>query len=154
MNEPAPHVMVVEARFYEDIADALLQGAVGALDAAGATYESVAVPGALEVPAAIAMALEAERAQGHRRFDGYVALGCVIRGETTHYDYVCGESARGLQTLAIDHALPVANGILTCETRDQALDRARTDRRDKGGVAARACLDMIALKASFGPSRS
>jgi len=154
MNEPAPHVMVVEARFYEDVADALLEGAVAALDAAGATYETVVVPGALEVPAAIAMALQAERAQGSRRFDGYVALGCVIRGETTHYDYVCGESARGLQTLAIDHALPVANGILTCENRDQAMDRARTDRRDKGGVAARACLEMIVLKASLGPSAS
>jgi len=154
MSETAPHVMVVEARFYEDVADALREGAVGALEAAGATYESFAVPGALEAPAAIAMALDAERAQGRRRFDGYVALGCVIRGETTHYDYVCGESARGLQSLAIEHALPVANGILTCENRDQAMDRARKDRRDKGGVAVRTCLEMIALKASLGQSRS
>lgn len=153
MTKTAPHIMVIEARFYEDVADALLEGAAGALDAAGATYESVVVPGALEAPAAIAMALQAERAQGRRRFDGYVALGCVIRGETTHYDYVCGESARGLQTLAIDHALPVANGILTCENREQAMDRARTDRRDKGGVAAKACLAMIALKAGLESSQ-
>ncbi len=153
MNETAPHVLVVEARFYADIADALMKGATEALQAAGASYEPVAVPGALEIPAAIAMAVAAERANG-RRFDGYIALGCVIRGETTHYDYVCGESARGLQTLAIDHALPIANGILTCENRDQAMDRALTDRRNKGGVAANACLEMIALKAALGSSTS
>jgi len=153
MDKTAPRILVVEGRFYEDIGDALLEGAVRVLDAAGATYERISVPGALEVPAAIAMALDAERADGNRRFDGYVALGCVIRGETTHYDYVCIESARGLQMLAIEHALPVANGILTCENREQALGRARIDKRDKGGVAAKACLDMIDLKASFGPSR-
>jgi len=153
MNKTAPRILVVEGRFYEDIGDALLEGAVRVLDAAGATYETIRVPGALEIPAAIAMALDAERADGTRRFDGYVALGCVIRGETTHYDYVCIESARGLQTLAIEHALPVANGILTCENREQALDRARIDKRDKGGDAAKACLDMIDLKASFGSSR-
>ena len=153
MSVAAPHVMVIDARFYDDVGEELMKGAVAALEAAGATYETVVVPGALEAPAAIAMAVEAGRSPAGRPVDGFVALGCVIRGETTHYDYVCGESARGLQTLAIDHALPVSNGILTCEDREQAMDRARTDRRDKGGVAARACLDMIALKASLGSSR-
>ena len=149
MSRSAPHVMVVEARFYEDIADELAKGALAVLDAAGATYQRVTVPGALEAPAAIVFSLDG-RPETDRRFDGYVVLGCVIRGETTHYDYVCSESARGLQTVALDHSLPIANGILTCENHAQAMDRARSDKRDKGGAVARACLDMIDLKASFG----
>ena len=136
-----PHVMIVEARFYEDIADELVRGAMGALEAAGATWQRFAVPGALEIPAAIGFAHT-----GESGFDGYVALGCVIRGETTHYDYVCTESARGLQDLAVRHALAIGYGILTVENDDQAWARARVEVGNKGGDAARACLAMIELK--------
>lgn len=141
-GEPAPHIMIVEARFYEDIADELVRGAVRALDGAGASYERFQVPGAFEIPAAIAMA----HAENPARFDGYLALGCVIRGETSHYDYVCGESARGLQDLAVNHGIAIGYGILTVDSQEQAQERASRDRRDKGGVVASACLDMIALK--------
>jgi 6,7-dimethyl-8-ribityllumazine synthase len=138
-----PHVLVVEARFYDDISDALIEGARKALDAAGASFERVAVPGALEIPAAIKFA------HGAARFDGYVALGCVIRGETTHYDTVCEQSAGGLQLLAVHLGLAIGNGILTVENEDQAFARARVDGQDKGGGAARAALAMIALKRHF-----
>lgn len=139
-----PHIMVVEARFYEDLADELVRGALAALERAGATVERFAVPGAFEIPAAIRFAVDA--GQGRRPFDGYVALGCVIRGETTHYDYVCEESARGLQDLALKFALPIGYGILTVENEEQAWERARVERGNKGGAAAEACLAMIALK--------
>ena len=144
-----PHLLIIEARFYDDIADELLRGAVGALERAGATYERVTVPGALEIPAALAMALEAVE-QGRADYDGYVALGCVIRGETTHYETVADESARGLMDLAIDEALAVGNGILTVENEEQAWARARVDDKNKGGAAAEAALRMIALSARFG----
>lgn len=145
-----PHIMVIEARFYDDISDALLDGATRALDAAGATYERFTVPGALEIPAAIMFAVRSlDFSTVQRRFDGYVALGCVIRGETTHYDTVCNESARGLQDLAIRHTLAIGNGIITTENEAQAWERARFDRLDKGGGAARAALDMIELKRRF-----
>ncbi len=136
-----PHVMIVEARFYEDIADELVRGAMGALEAAGATWKRFAVPGAFEIPAAIGFAHT-----GESGFDGYVALGCVIRGETTHYDYVCTESARGLQDLAVRHGLAIGYGILTVENDDQAWARARVEVGNKGGDAARACLAMIELR--------
>jgi 6,7-dimethyl-8-ribityllumazine synthase len=146
----APHVMIVEARFYEDIADELVKGAVRALDAAGATYDRYEVPGAFEIPGAIKFAFRASQIDKTRRpFDGYVALGCVIRGETTHYDYVCEESARGLQDLALQHDLAIGYGILTVEDDEQAWARAAIDETDKGGVAARACLAMIDLKRHF-----
>lgn len=137
-----PHVMIVEARFYEDIADELYRGAVSALESAGAVHERFEVPGAFEIPAAIAFAAQVDPG----RFDGYVALGCVIRGETTHYDYVCGESARGLQDLAVGQGLAIGYGILTVENREQAWARAAVDRKDKGADAANACLHMIALR--------
>ncbi len=141
-------VLIVEARFYEGIADALTAGATAALDEAGVAYERVAVPGAFEIPAAIALAWRAGAG-----FDGAVALGCVIRGETTHYDYVCGESARALQNLAVDEGVPIGYGILTCETGAQAHTRADPAQKDKGGEAARACLEMIALRRRFaGPA--
>jgi 6,7-dimethyl-8-ribityllumazine synthase len=147
----APHIMIVEARYYAPISDELARGAIAALDAAGASYERFAVPGAFEIPAAIRFAVEAQR-RGARaaRFDGYVALGCVIRGETTHYDYVCGESARGLQDLALTHTLAIGFGILTVENEAQALARGRVDRKNKGGEAANACLAMIELQRHFG----
>lgn len=146
----APHVMIVEARFYEDIADELVKGAMAVLEAAGATFERFAVPGTFEIPTAITYAVRSmDFYAGRRRFDGYVALGCVIRGETTHYDYVCGESARKLADLSCQYALAMGYGILTVENGDQAWERARTDRKNKGGDAARACLDMVELKRHF-----
>jgi 6,7-dimethyl-8-ribityllumazine synthase len=147
----APHIMIVEARYYAHIADELARGAIAALDAGGASYERFTVPGAFEIPAAIRFAVEAQR-RGAReaRFDGYVALGCVIRGETTHYDYVCSESARGLQELALTYALAIGFGILTVESEAQALARGRVDKKNKGGEAANACLAMIDLQRHFG----
>jgi 6,7-dimethyl-8-ribityllumazine synthase len=145
------HVLIVEARFYPDIADEMLKGAVAALEAAGATHETVSVPGTFEIPAAIRFASEAWKGgKLVRPFDGYVALGCVIRGETTHYDYVCVESARGLQDLAFREGLAIGYGILTVENADQAWARAKRDRKNKGGDAAKACLAMIAIKRRFG----
>jgi len=141
MADNRVHVLVVEARFYETISDELARGAVAALDEAGATYERVEVAGALEIPAAIAIAHA-----GAVAYDGYVALGCVIRGETSHYDIVAGESARALMDLAVGHRLAIGNGILTVENGAQALVRAKVAEKNKGGFAATACLDMIALK--------
>jgi 6,7-dimethyl-8-ribityllumazine synthase len=145
----APHVAIVEARFYEDISDELAAGALAALRAAGATLERFAVPGALEVPAAVAI-LARRPASAGRRFDGFVALGCVIRGETTHYDYVCGESARGLQDLAVRKGLAIGYGILTVENEEQAWARAKRDKGNKGADAANAALAMAAFKRSLG----
>ncbi|WP_407051674.1 6,7-dimethyl-8-ribityllumazine synthase [Methyloraptor flagellatus] len=139
------HVLIVEARFNAEIADALKAGAVAVLEQANVSHDVISVPGALEIPAAIAFALKAEDARG-RTYDGYVALGCVIRGETTHYDIVSNESSRALMDLAVDRCVPIGNGILTVENDDQAWDRARADRLDKGGGAAAACLAMIALR--------
>lgn len=138
-----PHLLIVEARFYDDLADELLAGAKAAL--APATFDVVTVPGALEIPAAIAMAMK-----GTKKYDGYVALGCVIRGETTHYDTVANESARGLMDLSVAFAAPIGNGILTVENDEQAWARAKRSGEDKGGFAARAALTMIALRAKFG----
>ena len=143
-----PHLLIIEARFYDDISDELLRGAVGALERAGATYERITVAGALEIPAAIAMALEAVD-EGTVEYDGYVALGCVIRGETSHYDIVAGESARGLMDLAMDEAIAIGNGVLTVENDQQAWARARVDGKNKGGFAADAALHMIALRERF-----
>lgn len=139
------HFLIVEARFYEALADAQMAGAIRALEGAGATYERVAVPGALEIPAAIAFAHT-----GTQHFDGYVALGCVIRGETTHYEIVCTESARALMDLTIAENLAIGNGILTVENEDQAWDRADQNRKDKGGGAAEAALAMVALREKLG----
>ncbi|MDZ4365245.1 6,7-dimethyl-8-ribityllumazine synthase [Brevundimonas sp.] len=144
MNE-APRVLIVEARFYDDLADALLDGATDALRALGATFDVVTVPGALEVPPAIALAEEAGRYPTAPRYDGYVALGCVIRGETYHFEIVSDQSAAGIMSLGIK-GLAIGNGILTVEDEDQAWARARISEGDKGGGAARACLDLIALR--------
>lgn len=147
----APHLMIVEARFYEDIADELLKGALAAVKTAGATYEKFSVPGAFEIPAAVQFAVRAQQLDpARKKFDGYVALGCVIRGETTHYDYVCGESARGLQDLALRHNIAIGYGILTVENEAQAWARGRVTEGDKGGTVTRACLDMIKMKRQFG----
>jgi 6,7-dimethyl-8-ribityllumazine synthase len=137
---PGARVLIVEARFYADINAMLLAGARAALGAAGAEVEHAVVPGALEVPPAIALA--------HRsgRFDAYVALGCVIRGETTHYDLVAGESSRGITDLGVREGALIGNGILTVENERQALVRADPRDQDKGGGAARAALHLLALR--------
>lgn len=139
------HVLVVEARFYDDIADALLAGATGHLEAAGATHDVVTVPGALELPATIAMLVETAALRGSP-YDAAVALGCVIRGETTHYEIVSEQSARGLMDLSVALRLPLGNGIITVETEAQAFARARVAKMDKGGGAAAAALAMLRLK--------
>jgi len=135
-------LLIVEARFYDHLNDLLLQGARAALEAAGHAHETVTVPGALEVPAAIALAAESGR------YDGFVALGVVIRGETYHFEIVAGESARGIMALTMD-GLAIGNGILTVENEAQALTRARPDEKDKGGEAAKAALAMLGLKTRF-----
>jgi 6,7-dimethyl-8-ribityllumazine synthase len=135
-------VLIVVAPFYRDIADALLAGARRALDAAGAAHETIEVPGALEIPTAITLASRPNA------FDGYVALGCVIRGETTHYETVCNDSSRGLTMLGLA-GVPVGNGILTVENHAQAVVRADPEAGDKGGGAADACLHLVAIARRF-----
>jgi 6,7-dimethyl-8-ribityllumazine synthase len=137
------HLLIVEARFYERICDELAKGAIAALERAGATYERVEVPGSLEVPGAIAIAAKT------LRFEGFVALGCVLRGETSHYDIVANESARGHVDLTMK-GLCIGNGILTCENEDQAMARARMSEMDKGGGAAEAALAMIRFRRMIG----
>ncbi len=139
------HVLIVESRFYANISDELLQGAARVLDAAGARYDRITVPGTLEIPAAIAIAMDAAR-QRREPYDGVVALGCVIQGQTYHFDIVSNESARALMDLAVKERLAIGNGILTVDNEAQAHARARADEGDKGGGAARAALTMIALK--------
>jgi 6,7-dimethyl-8-ribityllumazine synthase len=146
-----PHVLIVEARFYDDIADELAKGAIAALEAAGATYDRLEVPGAFELPGAIRMNIKAmELVGGRRRYDGYVALGCVIRGETSHYDYVCGECARGLMDLTLEYSLAIGFGVLTVENQEQAWARASMAQLNKGGTVANAALRMIEVKREFG----
>ena len=137
-------VLLIAAPFYEDITEQLVAGATGACEAAGVSVDVVEVPGALEIPAAIALAQ-----QGKSPYDAYVALGCVIRGETSHFDYVCGESARGLMDLSLK-GVPVGNGILTVENIKQARVRANVDEKNKGGDAANAALALLDLKRKFG----
>ncbi len=144
MAEEALRVLIVEARFYPELADALLSGAVRALTADGAEHHVASVSGALEVPGAIALAEEAGHRPAGVRYDGYVALGAVIRGETYHFEIVANESARGIMDLTVGKRLAIGNGILTTETDAQAWARAGAG--DKGGGAARACLEMIALR--------
>ena len=138
-------ILLVEARFYDDIADALLAGAMKVLKAARAEVERVTVPGSLEIPGAIAIALDA--AQSKRRpYEGVVALGCVIRGDTIHFEIVSEQSARGLMELSVARSLPIGNGIITVNTVSQAFARARIEEQDKGGEAARAALALVGLK--------
>jgi 6,7-dimethyl-8-ribityllumazine synthase len=136
-------ILIVEARFYDHLNDLLLEGARAALEDAGHAHETITVPGALEIPGAISLAAESGR------YEGFVALGVVIRGETYHFEIVAGESARGVMALTMD-GLAIGNGILTVENEAQALTRARPDEKDKGGEAAKAALAMMALKDRFG----
>jgi 6,7-dimethyl-8-ribityllumazine synthase len=138
-------ILIVEARYYDDLADALLTGAMVVLEKAGVEVERISVPGSLEIPGAIAIALEAARRK-RRPYDGIVALGCVIRGDTIHFEIVSQESARGLMALSMQHALPIGNGIITVNTQSQAFARARMQEMDKGGDAARAALAMVRVK--------
>ncbi len=141
----APHILIVEARFYDGIADALLKGAVAVLDEAGATYDRIAVPGALEIPGAIAMAMDSPKNK-KKPYDGVVALGCVIQGETYHFEIVSNESARGLMDLTVQRQFAIGNGILTVDTEAQAQARIGGAHGHKGEGAAKAALAMIALK--------
>jgi 6,7-dimethyl-8-ribityllumazine synthase len=145
----ALRMLIVEARFYDEISDALLRGARGVLDEAGVEYDSISVPGSLEIPAAIAFAVEAARSR-RRPYDGVVALGCVIRGETYHFELVSNESARGLMDLAVKEHIALGNGILTVENEAQAKARAGADKGNKGADAARAALVMAQLKRDLG----
>ncbi|MBL4875401.1 MAG: 6,7-dimethyl-8-ribityllumazine synthase [Cohaesibacteraceae bacterium] len=148
MADQTPHYLIVDARFYEDYADELYRGAIAEFDKIGATYSRVSVPGVLEIPAAISMALAAGE-EGGTIYDGFVALGVVIRGETTHYDIVCNESARALMDLAIDACIALGNGIQTVENVDQANARVNVKEKNKGGGAAIAALEMAALRRNF-----
>lgn len=149
MQDDKIRILVVEARFYSDLADELLKAATDVITAHGAIFDVVSVPGALEIPGAIALAEEAGHGPAGVAYDGYVALGTVIRGETYHFEIVSNESARGLMDLAVSKRLCIGNGILTVEDEDQAWARARASQGDKGGGAARAALEMIALKRQF-----
>lgn len=139
-----PTILIVTSPYYKEITDVMEAGARAVLSKAGYAAQTITVPGAFEIPAAIAFA------HTSRRFEGYVALGCVIRGETSHYDYVCGESARGLQDLALREHLAIGYGILTVENMEQAAVRAERTQGDKGGEAAKACLTMMAIKQLYG----
>ncbi|MDP8916392.1 MAG: 6,7-dimethyl-8-ribityllumazine synthase [Pseudomonadota bacterium] len=146
MADTPLRILIVEARFYDDLADELLNGAREALGAFGAEHDVVTVPGALEIPAAIAFAEEGGHRPAGVRYDGYVALGTVIRGETHHFEIVANESARGIMDLTVGKRLAVGNGIVTVEDEAQAWARARVSEGDKGGFAAHAAMAMIALR--------
>jgi 6,7-dimethyl-8-ribityllumazine synthase len=145
-----PHVLIIEARFYDEIADALMAGATAALKKAGATGDVVTVPGILEIPAAAMLAFH-PKSTARRSYDGFIALGCAVKGETDHYEYVCRESMAGVSRVSLDLGLASGNGILTCPTWELAVARADPKGADDvGGRAARACLRMIELKRGFG----
>jgi 6,7-dimethyl-8-ribityllumazine synthase len=155
-NSPPPQVkarvLIVEGRFYDAISDALAAGAIAALEAQGASYDRIAVPGALEIPQVLAQAVAAgliPRSAPKAQWDGAVALGCVIRGETAHYDIVCQNANHWLMEIAMHDAVPVGNGILTVDTEEQAFERARGGANGKGGDAARACLALIELARAY-----
>ena len=140
-------VMIAEGRFYEDIADELAKGAIAVLDEAGVPYIRIAVPGAFEVPAAIHFAIRSmEVGAARRRYAGFVALGCVIRGETDHYEHICREASRALMDLTTTHGIAMGFGVLTCDSYEQAWTRASPDEGNKGADAARACLAMMEIK--------
>jgi 6,7-dimethyl-8-ribityllumazine synthase len=149
VRKKGARVLIVEARYYDDIADALLAGAMKALNEAGAEVEVVSVPGALEIPSAIAIAIDAAHRR-RRRYDAAVALGCVIRGETLHFEIVSQQSARGLMEVGMAERFPIGNGIITVDTEAQAWARARMAEQDKGGDAARAALALFSVKQKYG----
>ncbi|MGB1361086.1 MAG: 6,7-dimethyl-8-ribityllumazine synthase [Alphaproteobacteria bacterium] len=138
-------VLIIEARFYDDIHDMMLEGAKATFDKHNVEYDIITIRGALEIPAVVKMAHQSKK----YNYDGYLCLGCVIRGETTHYDYVCQESCRGIMDLSLEHDIAIANGILTVENKDQAIARADIKQKNKGGFCADVVLDMITLKNKF-----
>ena len=146
MQEDKIRVLIVEGRFYSDLSEELLSGAKAALEAYGAEYDVITVPGALEIPAVIAIADEAGHGPAGVSYDGYVALGVVIRGETYHFEIVSNETARGIMDLVVNRKLAIGNGVLTVEDEEQAWARARISEGDKGGGAAHAALEVIAIK--------
>lgn len=147
MNANRPTVLIVEARFYEDIADELALGATRVLDEAGLNYERITVPGVFEIPAAMEMARHAATESPLLAdYVGFISLGCVIRGQTDHYDHICREVSRALMDFAVTHHAPHGFGVLTCENQDQARERADAGGRDIGGRAAHACLHMMSIK--------
>lgn len=135
------NILIIEACFYQDIATLLREGAIDVLNKQGHKYETVTVPGALEIPAALNFLISSKK-----NYDAYVVLGCVIRGETSHYDIVCNESARGIYDLVLKHKLALGNSILTVENKDQAITRADPQKKNKGGDAAKAALHMLGLR--------
>ncbi|MFD2234259.1 6,7-dimethyl-8-ribityllumazine synthase [Phaeospirillum tilakii] len=143
-------ILILEARFYDHLADGLLAGARAELDSAGHAHDLVTVPGIFELPAALAFHLAAAERGGAPRYDGFIVLGCAIRGETDHYHHIATECERGLTDLAVGHRLALGNGVLTCHDEAQAQNRADPARRNFGGQAARACLRMLALKRDLG----
>lgn len=144
-------ILIVESRFYEEITDNLVKGAVRALTEKGAGYKRVIVPGILEIPGAIRFAIRAmEMRATDERYSGYIALGCAIKGETDHYENVCTQAFQGIQNMTLQYSLALGNGILTVRNKAQAMERAMPDRRDFGGQAARACLRMIDIKQDLG----
>ena len=146
-----PNIVLIEARFYEDISDQLAEGAIAAIEAAGGVVHRIVVPGILEIPAALQFAIEGKgNPDTGRMFDGGVVLGCAIKGETHHYEHVCTESMRGTQDVALAHGFPVGNGILTCPTKPLAEERADVNRKNFGGKAAEACLRLIELRIQLG----
>jgi 6,7-dimethyl-8-ribityllumazine synthase len=144
MSHISPHILIVSADFYPDITSELLTGAKAELKRMDATFDEIKVPGAFEIPAAINYAIQS------RKYHGYIALGCVIRGETTHYDYVCSESARGIMDLALTQNAAIGYGILTVENKEQAMVRAKVGEGNKGRDAVEACLQLIAIKNRLG----
>jgi len=144
-------ILIVESRFYEDITDNLVKGAVRELQAVGAGFKRVIVPGILEIPSAIRYAVRAmEMRATDERYSGYITLGCAIKGETDHYDHVCREAFAGVQNLSLQYTLAIGNGILTVHDKAQAMERAMPEKRNFGGQAARACLRMIDIKKDLG----
>jgi 6,7-dimethyl-8-ribityllumazine synthase len=150
MTEEKSCVLIVEARFYEDIADELAKGAVAVLEDAGVAYRRVSVPGTFEIPAAIRFALRSMEAHAlSQDFAGFISLGCVIRGETDHYDHICRETSRALMDLSVEQGIAHGFGVLTCENQEQAWARAAVDQKNKGADAAIACLRMMDLQREF-----
>jgi len=149
MRAEQPHILIIDAPYYKDITEELLKGATAAIEAAGATWQRLSVPGVLEIPPALSMAIDALD-DGALDFDGCVVLGCVIRGETSHYDIVAGESARALMDMAVEEGLALGNAILTVENGDQAWARARVSEKNKGADAANAALALIRLRGELG----
>ena len=152
--DEGPYLLVIDSLFYADVSEELVKGALAEIGKSGGTYTRVSVPGAFEIPGAIRMAVRSlELVGGRRRFDGYVALGCVIRGETSHYDHVCQEVTRGLMDIALNFSVAVGNGVLTCENKEQAMYRANPEQGNKGGFAAGAAIRMIDVKRQILPPR-